>query len=112
VDREGTLALTLISVAIGLVLAVAYHFLSMWLQRWASNKKALMVPVVTILGFFVRLAVFAVILVVLGLWSPLNILAVCISFVVVFTILNGIWLYTLAMKRRGAPPSPGATGAS
>jgi hypothetical protein len=99
-------------VAIGLVLAVAYHFLSMLLQRWVSNKQALMVPVVTILGFLVRLAVFAAILVALGLWSPLNILALCLAFIVVFTVLNGIWLYTLAIKRRGAPPSPGATGAS
>lgn len=70
-----------------------------------------MQPVMTLLGFFARLAVFVVILVVLGLWSPLNILAVCISFVVVFTVLNGIWLYTLVIKRRGIPPSAGTTGA-
>ena len=98
--------------AIGLVLAVAYHFLSMWLQSWASKKKALMVPIVTVIGFLVRLAVFAGILVAIGFFSPLNILAVCLSFIVVFTILNGIWLYTLATKRRGTPPSPGATSAN
>jgi hypothetical protein len=101
----------LISVAVGLALAVAYHFLSLWLQRWASKKRAMMAPIVSVLGFFVRLTVFACILVVFGLWSPLNILALCLAFVVVFTTLNGIWLYTLATKRRGVPPSPGATGA-
>jgi len=98
-------------VAIGLVLAVAYHVLYIRLQRWASQKKFMMLPIVTIIGFVVRLAVFAGILVAIGLWSPLNILAVCLAFIVVFTILNGIWLYRLTAKRRGAPPSADATGA-
>ena len=71
-----------------------------------------MLPIVTVLGFFVRLAVFAGILVALGLWTPLNILAVCLAFVVLFTVLNGIWLYSLATKHRGVPPSAGAPGAN
>ena len=70
-----------------------------------------MVPIVTVVGFVVRLMVLVGILAVLGLWSPLNILAVCVSFVVLFTILEGIWLYTLASRRHGTPPSAGATGA-
>ncbi len=69
-----------------------------------------MLPLITISGFVLRLVVFVGILAALGLWSSLNILAVCLAFVVVFTVLNGIWLYSLAMKRRGAPPSAGATG--
>jgi hypothetical protein len=94
---------------IGLVLAVAYHVLSMRLQRWVSQKKFLMVPLVTIGGFLVRLAIFAGILVVLGLFTSLNILALCLAFIVLFTVLNGIWLYTVATNRRGAPPSAGTT---
>jgi hypothetical protein len=94
---------------IGLVLAVTYHVLSMRLQRWVSQKKFLMVPLVTIGGFFVRLAIFAGILVVLGLFTSLNILAICLAFIVLFTVLNGIWLYTVATKRRGVPPSAGTT---
>ncbi len=101
----------MISVVVGLALAVTYHFLSMRLQRWASQRKFFMLPLVTIVGFIVRLAVLAGILVALGLWSSLNILAVCLSFVVLFTILNGIWLYSLATKRHGVPPSTGVTGA-
>ena len=69
-----------------------------------------MLPIITISGFVVRLVVFVGILAALGLWSSLNILAVCLAFVVVFTVLNGIWLYTLAVKRRGTPPSAGAPG--
>jgi len=108
---EGVLALTLISVVVGLVIALAYHYLSMRSQRWASQKRALMQPAITILGFLVRLAIFVGILLVIGFWSPLNILAVCLSFVVVFTILNGIWLYVLATKRRQVPPPAGTGGA-
>jgi len=101
-----------ISVVVGLVLAVAYHLLAMRFQRWAFGKKFIMTPIITVLGFIVRMAVLVVILVVLGLWSPLNILALCLSFVVVFTILNGIWLYRLMISRHRVPPSAGATGAS
>lgn len=101
----------MISIVVGLVLAVAYHVFSMWVQRWSYGHKFMMLPVVTIAGFIVRLAVIGGILVALGLWSPLNILAVCLAFVVLFTVLNGIRLYSLVTKQRGAPPSEGATGA-
>ncbi|NLE11111.1 MAG: hypothetical protein GX630_06350 [Actinobacteria bacterium] len=110
---EGVLTLALISVAVGLVLAFAYHLLSMRLQTWIVSHKAAMVPVVTILGFVVRLGLIAIILVVLSLWTPLNILALCISFIVVFTILTGFSLYRLMLaRRRGVPPSAGASGAN
>ena len=81
----------------------------MRLQRWVSQRKFLMVPLVTIGGFLVRLAIFAGILVALGLLTSLNMLAVCLAFIVLFTILNGIWLYTVATKHRGVPPSAGTT---
>ena len=112
VRQEDALGLGVISVVVGLALAASYHFLSMRLQRWVSQRKFLMVPVVTILGFLVRMVILVGILVALGLWSHLNILAVCLSFIVLFTILNGIWLYTLAIKRHGVPPSAGTTGAN
>jgi len=100
-------------VAVGLVLAFAYHLLTMRLQTWIAGHKATMVPMVTILSFVVRLGLIAVILVVLSLWTPLNVLALCISFIVVFTILTGFSLYRLLLaKRHGVPPSPGTTGVS
>jgi hypothetical protein len=104
------LTLTLISVAVGIALAVAYHVISGWLQAWASKQRATMMPLVAVLGFFVRLVIISVILVVLGLWSPLNILAVCLSFIVVFTVLNGILLYRLAMRRKNASSSQDTNG--
>ena len=109
VEREAALGLTVISVIIGVVLAAVYHFLSIRLQKWASQRRFAMLPLVTIGGFVVRLAVFVVILVVLGLWTPLDILALCLAFIVVFTVLNAVWLYVMLTKRHGAPPSAGAS---
>lgn len=112
VGREDALGLLVISVVVGLALAAAYQLLSMRLQGWASQRKFFMLPLVTVVGFIVRLVVLAGILIAVGLWSDLNVLAVCLSFIVLFTVLNGIWLYSLASKRRGVPPSAGTTGAN
>lgn len=102
------LTLALISVAIGLVLAFAYHMLSLRLQTWVAHRQAAMLPVVTILSFVVRLAVLALIMVALALWTPLNVLALCISFLVVFTVLTVISVYRMMAKRQGPPPSADA----
>jgi hypothetical protein len=97
-------------VAVGLALAVAYHILAARVQRWALRRNTLAGPAAMILGFVVRLALITVILVVVGLWSPLNIIAVCLAFVVLFSMLNGWSLYRLMSKRHGVPPSAGASG--
>jgi hypothetical protein len=46
--------------------------------------------------------------VVFGLWTPLNILAVCLAFIITFTILMGILLYRMTARRKKAesPSSP------
>lgn len=69
-----------------------------------------MAPLFAILGFVVRLAVFALVLIALGLWTPLNIAAVGLAFVGLFTMLNGWMLYRVWVKRKGAPPTDGAGG--
>lgn len=98
----------LLSVALGVILGAVYHFSSVKLQKWVSSRPFAMVPLVTVGGFIGRLAVFVGILAVLGLWTPLNILVLCLAFVVVLTVLNGIWLYSFVSKRHGAPPTTGA----
>ena len=110
-EREEVLTLALISVAVGLVLAVGYHLFSMRFQVWASKRRATMTPAIVLLGFIVRLFLIGIILVVLGLWSPLNIIAVCVAFVVVFTLLTAYSLYAFA-KRKSTPPQAGAGGTS
>ena len=107
----GILALTLISVAVGLALAVAYHMFAARVQRFAVRNNTIAGPAAVIAGFLVRLAVIVLILFVLGMWAPLNILAVCLAFVVLFSLLNVWSVYVLMSKRRNAPPSTGATGA-
>jgi hypothetical protein len=67
-------------------------------------------PAVVLGGFFVRLAVIVVILFALGYWTSLDIAAVCLAFVGLFTILNVWSVYRLMSKHRKAPPSAGATG--
>ena len=60
------MGLTVVSVAVGVVLAAAYHLLSMRLHKWSAERKFAMVPLVAIGGFIVRLAVLVGILVALG----------------------------------------------
>jgi hypothetical protein len=108
-DEEDPLGLILISVAVGVILAGAYHYLSIRLQKWASQRRITMLPAITILSFMIRLAIFVGILVALGLWAPLNILVLCIAFVVVFTVLNAVWLLIVVSKRHNTPPSAGAS---
>ena len=103
------MGLAVVSAAIGVALAAAYHFLSLRLHKWAAGRRFAMLPLVTVGGFIVRLLVLVGILVGLGLWTPLNMLALCLAFVVVFTILNGLWLYSLVNKRQGTPPSAGVS---
>jgi hypothetical protein len=97
-------------VVVGLVLAVGYHLLSMRVQTWAAKRSATLTASIVIVGFVLRLGLIAVILVVLGLWTPLNFLATCLTFIGAFTLLTGYSLYVFA-KRRSAPPQAGAGGA-
>jgi hypothetical protein len=107
----GVLALTLISVVVGLALAVGYHVFAARVQRFAVRNKTIAGPAAIIAGFLVRLAVIVIILFILGMWTPLNILAVCLAFVVLFSVLNVWFVYLLMYKRRIVPPSAGATEA-
>ena len=103
--------MTLISILVGLVLAGAYHVLATLFQGWAARRtSAAAGPAIVVLGFMVRLTVIAVILIVIGVWAPLNILPLALAFVVLFTILNGWSIYRLMSKRHSAPPSAGAGG--
>jgi len=93
---------------VGLALAGIYHFLALRLQNRLARRASLMAPLFAILGFVVRLGVFAAVLIMLGLWTPLSIVAVGIAFVCLFTILNGWTLYNMWTRRKSAPPSAGA----
>lgn len=94
------------------MLAVAYHVFGLRVQIWVSRRNAMIAPALIVAGFMVRLAVITGILMALGFLTGLNIIAVCLAFVVLFSMLN-IWsIYRLLTKRRSAPPSAGPSGAN
>ena len=99
----------LVSVAVGLALAVAYHLLSVRLQGWFSRYSAVLLPLVFVAGFVIRLMVLGAILVAIALWTSLNIMAVALSFIGLFTVLTGFWLYRMSKKGGKTPPSADGT---
>lgn len=95
---------------VGLALAVAYHLVAARVQRFAIRRNSMVGPAAVILGFLGRLLVIAVIFLIIGFWTPLSIIAVCVAFVVLYSGLNLWSVYALLSKGRKVPPSAGATG--
>lgn len=100
------LTLTLISVGVGLALAALYQVASTRLHRWVACRPPSVFMAVTVSSFLVRLTTIAVILVIVGLWTPLNIVAVCAAFAGAFTILNAVSVGVL-LARNHSPHSAG-----
>jgi len=115
-DWEGALGLALISVAIGLGLAVAYQVAFVRYQLFMSKRSPMLATALSAAGFMLRLFVFAVVLVLLALFTELNIIALAVAFVVLYTILSGVSIqrYLAKAKRdkaaRGAGPEGGIVG--
>jgi len=55
----------------------------------------------------IRLMVLGAILVAIALWTSLNIMAVALSFIGLFTVLTGFWLYRMSKKGRQDPAFSG-----
>jgi hypothetical protein len=110
IGSEAVLGLTVVSVVVGLALAVAYHLAALRVQRFALRRNTIAGPAFVILGFLARLVVIAAILLLIGFFAPLNIIAVCLAFVVIYSVLNLWSVYALMSKGRKVPPSAGATG--
>ena len=100
--------------AIGLGLAVAYYAAFLWFQLFIGKRASTLVPALTVAGFLIRLTVFAVILVLLALFTELNIMAVAVAFVVLYTMLSAfsIYRYLAKAKREKATGGPGPEGGS
>jgi hypothetical protein len=99
-------------VAIGVGLAVAYYVAFLWFQIFVSRRPSALVPAWTAAGLILRLTVFAAILVLLALFTGLNILATAIAFVVLYTVLSGLGMYRYAtkVKRERASSGTGPEG--
>lgn len=107
------LGTALVSVAIGLGLAVVYYAGSLWFGILISKQSATLAPALMVAGFVVRLAVLAAVVIPLALYTELNLVALLIAFLALFTLLSVWRIYVLAKKSdRGAKPPSDAAGSS
>lgn len=108
--EEAVLGLTLLSVAVGLILAAGYYYSFVRLQNWVATGSQL--RMLAMASFIIRLVVILAIFVVVGLWTPLNFLPFIVAFILLFTILLLVWLYVMASKRPGGTPPDDDSGAN
>jgi hypothetical protein len=94
--------LTLVSVAVGVGLAVAYQLSYLASQRWLSVRFTQGFAIISVAAFFVRLTALVLIIYAIAAWTELNLVAVVLSFIIVFTIVTGYTLYRFA---KGRPPT-------
>jgi membrane protein implicated in regulation of membrane protease activity len=99
-------------VAIGLGLAVVYEVAFMRYQLFMSRHSPTLATALTAVGFLVRLSVFAIILILLAVFTELNIVAVAVAFVVLYTILSAVGMhrYLAKAKRDKAARGTGSEG--
>lgn len=100
--RREKLALTLASVAVGLVMAVLYRLASSHSQLWLSSRAGSKVALLAVGGFLGRITLAGLFLVALHFLTTLNVVAVAVAFVSLFTVLSGYALYRYATKGSGS----------
>lgn len=112
VNGEEVLGLTLISVAVGLGLAVLYEVAFLRFQLLMSRRSPALATPLAAVGFLARLSVFAIVLIVLAVFTELNIVAVAVAFLALYTILSavGIQRYLAKAKRDKRGRETGSEG--
>jgi hypothetical protein len=93
--------MVLISVAIGVGLAVAYCAAGFWFQSFISKRAATLAPALSVAGLIARLLILAAVVVPLAAYTELNLIALLVAFAVVFTVLQ-IWLISVQVKKSKA----------
>jgi uncharacterized membrane-anchored protein len=85
-------------------LAVAYYAAFLWFQLTVGRRSSTLTPLLTVAGFVLRLSVFAAVLILLALFTGLNIIATGVAFAVVYTMLSGytMYRYLATAKRDGS----------
>lgn len=106
----GVLGLTLISVAVGLALAVAHFVVAARAQRIGNQHDSAIGLAVILGGYAAAFLVVIVVFFALALWTPLNLVAMLVTFVVVFSGTLAWSVYRLLSKQRSVPPSADASG--
>ncbi|MBU2603686.1 MAG: hypothetical protein KKA32_16245 [Actinobacteria bacterium] len=91
--------------AVGLFMAVVYHLSSVRSQHWLSTRFTSTLALVSVAAFLARITLAGLALVAVSLLTTLNMPAVGLAFVTLFTALNGYSLYRLSKTGRGVDPS-------
>ncbi len=86
-------------------MAVVYYLSSIRSQHWLTTRFTSTLALVSVAAFFGRITLAGVALVAVHFLTTLNMLAVGLAFVTLFTALNGYSLYRLAHRGRGTDPS-------
>jgi uncharacterized membrane protein len=102
----------LVSVAVGLGLAVVYFAVFFWFQHLVVKLPAGLQPALMIAGMVLRLGLAAAALIPLGVYTDLNIIAIAVAFVGLYTVLSGYGIYRAVAKakREESQSGPGAEG--
>jgi hypothetical protein len=102
----------LVSVIVGLGLAVAYYAVFLWFQHLVARLSSALQPAAMIAGMVLRLILAAAVLVPIALYTGLNFIAVAAAFAGFYTILSiwGIQRSIARAKRTEKTSAPGAPG--
>jgi len=82
-------------------MAVLYHLASSRSQSWLSARASSTAALLSVGAFLGRIIIAGLVLVGIHFFTPLDVLAVAVAFVVLFTVLNGYTLYRFAKKGNG-----------
>ena len=98
--------------AIGAGLAVVFVAAGFWLQVRISKLRPALAPALMVASLMIRLGLLGAVLILLGVYTGLNMLALVLALGVVFTALQ-IWVINIQVKqaKKVAGPSEGSSGA-
>lgn len=83
-------------------MAVLYHLASSRSQSWLSSRTSSTAALLSVGAFLGRITLAGAILVAFHFLTPLNVIAVAVAFVALFTVLSGYALYRFAKKGGGS----------
>jgi hypothetical protein len=87
------------SVVVGCAAAFAYHVFAGHMQLWLASRTSKMLPAFSVASMFLRLSSVGLVILVVRLWTPLDVLITTLAFVGLFTALSAFSLYRFALGR-------------
>jgi hypothetical protein len=98
------LSTVLISLSIGVAIAVLFVAGGFWLQVLISKGSAALAPALMVASLLVRLGILAAVVIPLAVYTELNLIALLVAFAVVFTALQ-VWIISIQVKKSNAAGS-------